>query len=122
AINDKNALAANTLEFVNDRLSFVVNELDSVESRMQQYRTSQGAYDISEQGRQFLQSVGTSDQRLSEINIQLDVLDQVENYVSGKSVGSRIVPSTMGINDPLLTGLLDKLYLVQSEYDRQRQS
>lgn len=122
AINDKNALAANTLEFVNDRLSFVVNELDSVESRMQQYRTSQGVYDISEQGRQFLQSVGTSDQRLSEINIQLDVLDQVENYVSGKSSGSRIVPSTMGINDPLLTGLLDKLYLVQSEYDRQRQS
>src|SRR5690606_30040353 len=64
AINDKNALAANTLEFVNDRLSFVVNELDSVESRMQQYRTSQGVYDMSEQGRQFLQSVGTSDQRL----------------------------------------------------------
>src|SRR5690606_3230613 len=64
AINDKNALAANTLEFVNDRLAYVVNELASVESRMQQYKTTQGIVDISEQGRQFLESVGSSDQRL----------------------------------------------------------
>lgn len=122
AINDKNALAANTLEFVNDRLAYVVNELDSVESRMQQYKTTQGIVDISEQGRQFLESVGSSDQRLSEINIQLDVLNQVENYVSGKATGAKLVPSTMGINDPVLTNLLDNLYQVQTEYDRQRQS
>lgn len=121
AINDKNQLAANTLEFVNDRLAFVVNELDSVESRIQQYRTQHGIVDISEQGRQFLESVGQSDQRLSEINIQLDVLNQVEDYVSGKSTG-RIVPSTMGVADPLLTQLLNNLYQAQTEYDRQRQS
>src|SRR5690606_1343038 len=121
AINDKNQLAANTLEFVNDRLAFVVNELDSVESRIQQYRTQHGIVDISEQGRQFLESVGQSDQRLSEINIQLDVLNQVEDYVSGKLTG-RIVPSTMGVADPLLTQLLNNLYQAQTEYDRQRQS
>lgn len=121
AINDKNQLAANTLEFVNDRLAFVVNELDSVESRIQQYRTQYGIVDISEQGRQFLESVGATDQRLSEINIQLDVLNQVEDYVSGKSTG-RIVPSTMGIEDPLLTQLLNNLYQAQTDYDRQRQS
>ena len=31
AILDKNVLAANTLKFVEDRLKYVVNELDSVE-------------------------------------------------------------------------------------------
>src|SRR5690606_18360696 len=82
----------------------------------------QGIVDIGEQGRQFLESAATSDQRLAEINIQLDVLNQVEDYVSGKATGAKIVPSTMGMNDPILTNLLDNLYQVQTEYDRQRQS
>lgn len=122
AINDKNALAANTLAFVQDRLSFVVNELDSVESRIQQYKTQQGIVDISEQGKQFLTTVGESNQRASEIEIQLSILDQIESYVSGKSASSSIVPSTLGVTDGVLTGLLEQLNTAQTEYNRMKGS
>lgn len=122
AINDKNQLAANTLAFVQDRLKFVVNELDSVESRIQQYKTSEGIVDISEQGRQFLNTVSESNQQASEIEVKLTILDQVQAYVSGKSATSSIVPSTIGLNDPTLTGLLDNLYNSQTEYNRLRAS
>jgi tyrosine-protein kinase Etk/Wzc len=122
AINDKNVLATNTLNFVKERLRFVVNELDSVESRLQQFKTTKGIVDISEQGKQFLATVGTNDQRISELNVQLAVLDQVQSYVNGRGAKDGIVPSTLGVNDPLLTQLLDKLYTAETEYDRLRKT
>src|SRR6478735_2470628 len=121
-INDKNVLATNTLNFVKERLRFVVNELDSVESRLQQFKTQKGIVDISEQGKQFLATVGTNDQRISELNVQIAVLDQVQSYVNGRGAQSGIVPSTLGVNDPLLTQLLDKLYTAESEYERLRKT
>ncbi len=121
-VNDKNALATNTLAFVQDRLHFVVQELDSVESRIQQYKTQKGIVDISEQGKQFLATVGQNDQRVSELNVQLAVLDQVQNYVNSKGASQGIVPSTLGVNDPVLGQLLDRLYQAESQYERVRKT
>jgi uncharacterized protein involved in exopolysaccharide biosynthesis len=121
-INDKNALAANTLAFVEDRLHYVVRELDSVESRIQQYKTQKNIVDISEQGRQFLQTVGVNDQRVSELNVQMAVLDQVQQYVNSKGAADGIVPSTLGVNDPTLSQLLDKLYTAESQYESLRKT
>ncbi len=84
AILDKNLLAANTLKFVEDRLKYVVNELDSIEGKLQNYKASNKITDISAQGQIFLQTVATNDQKISDINMQLAVLDQIENYVNSK--------------------------------------
>ena len=116
AILDKNVLAANTLKFVEDRLKYVVNELDSVEGRLQNYKARNKIVDISSQGQIFLQTVATNDQKLSDINIQLAVLDQVENYVNSKEGTGGIVPATLGVADPILTDLLKKLSELELQY------
>lgn len=116
-INDKNALAANTLRFINERLSMVSNELDSVEHGIQAYKTQEGIVDISAQGQLYLNNVGANDQKLSEINVQLAVLDQVEKYVMSKNNDAGIVPSTFGVDDPVLESLLSKLYDLEVKYE-----
>lgn len=118
AIDDKNQLAASTLTFVEDRLRFVVGELDSVEQSLERYKTQNRIVDISEQGRQFLQSVALNDQKVVEMNIQLAVLGQVENYVLNKNKESAIVPSTLGVTDPVLAKLLDQLYALEAQYEK----
>ncbi|PWU05185.1 MAG: capsular biosynthesis protein [Bacteroidetes bacterium] len=122
AINDKNELAKNTLNFVDERLSKVMQELDTAESRIQNYKTEQGIVDMSEQGKQFLENVGLNDQKVSEMNVQLAVLDQVEKYVNSKDNKAGIVPSTLGVNDPSLSTMLDKLYESEIEYERLRKT
>lgn len=42
----------------------------------------------------------------------------MENYIQSKSSGESIVPSTLGIDDPVLTQLLQKLYDSEVEYER----
>jgi len=117
-INDKNALADNTMSFVDERLKLVKSEIDSIEKEIQQFRSQEGAINLSEQSSVFLKNVGDNDQKAALIDMQLSVLDQVQKFVnSGKSIGT-IVPSTLGISDPVLSQLLSKLSSTELEYER----
>jgi len=117
-INDKNALADNTMQFVDERLKHVKSEIDSIEKQVQVYRSQQGAINLSEQSSVFLKNVGDNDQKAALIDMQLAVLNQVQRFVnSGKSIGN-IVPSTLGITDPVLSQLLTRLSNTELEYEK----
>jgi tyrosine-protein kinase Etk/Wzc len=117
-INDKNSLADNTMQFVDERLIHVKIEIDSIERRIQQYRSEEGVINLSQQGSLFLQNVGDNDQRSAVIQMQQAVLDQVQKYInSGKSNGS-IIPSTLGIEDPALSQQLSQLSTSELEYEK----
>jgi hypothetical protein len=47
--------------------------------------------------------------------MQLAVLDQVERVAKSNSTAG-IVPSTLGVSDPLLNQLLDRLYQAEIQY------
>ncbi len=122
AMDDKNTLAANTLQWVDDRLKNVAKNLDSIERKIQDYKASKGAIDISSQGTLYLENVSALSQRLGDVNVQIDVLDQVEKYVQSKDKSGGIVPSTVGVSDPLLTDLVNKLYNAELEYEKLRKT
>lgn len=114
-IDYKNATALNTLNFINNRLVVVTKDLSDVESDIEQFRSSQKIVNLPAEGVSYMTSRTQNAQQIAQIQIQLDVLNQVKNYINNKSSGSALVPSTMGINDPLLTQLLEKLYGAELE-------
>lgn len=118
----KDTIAKNTINFVDDRLRIVTNDLNNVEKKIQNYRDNQGIVDLSTQGKLYLQNTSDNDQKLAEVNLQLDVLDQVEKYVTSKSNSTGLVPSTLSGNDPVLSKLLDQLYAAELEYERLRKT
>ncbi len=118
SINDKNAMASNTLEFVEKRLQLVVKELNVLETGIQKFRTNNGVVDISQQSNQYLQNVSENDQKLSEMDVQLSVLEQIEKYIQSKNGQAGLVPTTFGITDPLLSQLLEKLYDSEIQYEK----
>jgi capsular exopolysaccharide synthesis family protein len=115
-------MAANTLSFIDERLRYVINDLDSIERSIQHYKAKQGIVNLSEQSRNFLNNVSENDRQVSNINMQLAVLDQVERYVVSKNNSVGIVPSSLGLNDPLLSQLLQKLYDAELEHDKLRKT
>jgi tyrosine-protein kinase Etk/Wzc len=122
SINDKNQLATNTLIFVEKRLQHVKTELDSAEIRIQNYKTENGGAELSEQSTAFLKSVSDNDQKSTDINMQLAILNEVERYVKADDGSSGIVPSTLGLSDVGLTTLLQKLYDAKSNYEKLRKT
>lgn len=117
-VRDKNALANNTLSFVEERLGNIEHELDSIEALVETFKSDNKIVDINTQGQLFLRQVGENDQKMGDISMQLAILEQVENYVNGKGGKGGIVPSTLGVSDPVLSSLLDKLYTAELEYEK----
>jgi tyrosine-protein kinase Etk/Wzc len=117
-INEKDSLAKNTLIFVNDRLSLVANNLDSIDKEVQQYKSGKGAVDISKQGELYLENVSANDQKLSEVNTQLSELDQVEKFVKNNEYRGAIVPFSGGVTVPVLSQLIDQLYTAELQYEK----
>lgn len=114
--------AKNTMAFLDQRIGKVVGDLNGVEGRIQNYRSSRGVVNLNDQSRLYLQNVAMNDQKLADLNVQISVLDQVEKYVSSKDAASGIVPSTLGVNDPSLGKMLEKYYDAELEYQKMKQT
>ena len=114
----KSSIAYKTLRFIEERLKNASKELDSVEGSIQKYRDATGVVDMSEQSKLYLQSIESNDKQLSNLNLQLSALDEVEKYVQSKSTGGNIVPSTFNINDPTLSQLLTTLATAEAQYEK----
>lgn len=118
AFEDRDAVAKNTLDFIESRMGEVGEQLEKVEKELENYRSKEGVIDLSKQGNLYLQNVGEYDKRVSDIDIQLSILNKVSAYVRSKGNSSGIVPSTMGVNDPILSQLLGDLYDAEIEYSK----
>ena len=117
SIREKNRLAANTLSFVEERLNIVEIELDSIERAIQYYKSDKKVTNLSEQGRMYLQSVGENDRKAGEIDIQMAVLEEIEKYITASNGQSGIIPSTLGVKDPVLEQMLSKLRDAELRYE-----
>lgn len=121
AIEEKNVLAQNTLNFVEQRLNAVSKDIDSIERLVQSYKSGSGSIDISTQGQYYLKNVSENDQELGRLNMQLGVLDQLENNVKNNSSGN-LMPATVGIADQNISKLMTDLSDKELEYERLRKT
>ena len=115
---EKKELAKNTLRFIDTRLNVIGNQLDSIEKRIRYFKGSSNAVDISTQGQLFLQNVSLNDQRLSDIDLKLDVVDELDEKISNKQHSLLIMPTTMGVLDPTLTQLITTLNEYELQHDK----
>ncbi len=125
SVLDKNNLSKNALTFINEQLGILGKDLDSIEKKIQYYRSGSNAVAIGEQSSVLIQGAAAIDQQLGELNNQAAVLNQIEKYAASRAnenQGSALVPSTFGITDPTLTTLTGQLYTQQQEYDKLRKT
>ncbi len=122
AITDRDDLASNTITFIDDRMDKVEKELQELESSIQRFRAEKGVVDLSEQGKLYLYDIGEYDRQIASLNRQLAVLNKVNQYVISKKNQSGIVPATLGVEDRVLSQLLEKLYNSEIEYEKLRKT
>ena len=117
-ISEKKELAKNTLRFIDSRLNVIGSQLDSIERSIRQFKGNSDAVDISTQGQLFLQNVSLNDQRLSDIDLKLAVVDELDEKMTNQEGSLLIMPSTMGVLDPTLTQLITTLNEYELQHDK----
>lgn len=119
---EKNRLADSTSSLLTSRLRIVEQDLASIEKKAQAYKSSKGAVDIGTQGRLYLENMTATDNQLTDIDLQLSSLAEVEKYVRSKNNEGGIVPSTSGLRDALLPDLVNKLTALELDYARLKET
>lgn len=115
---EKERVAGTALKFIDERLSSLTGELNSVEKEVEGFRSSRGLTDISSESKLYLENVRENDANLNEVNVQLNIINGLEQYVNSNDVNDSAPPSTIGISEPGLTALVSQLITQQSDYQR----
>lgn len=118
AIEDKNLQAANTIEFLDERLKYITTELSDVEKNVEDYKRQNELTDVSSLASQYLEQAAGYNNKLSEWAIQIDILESIEEYLGSNNNQYKMVPSTLTIQDPTLAGLIARFNELQLERER----
>lgn len=113
ALEDKNQIAANTVQFIDDRLSLLVAELSSVEADVERYKREHEITGASTEIQQYLAQAGEYNRQVAEYETRLSVLASIEEYLKNDS--NQLVPSALGIQDVTLQGLIAQFNELQLE-------
>jgi tyrosine-protein kinase Etk/Wzc len=116
-IIDKNKETQSTLKFIDTRLASLTGELTAVEKDVEGYKSSIGLTDISSKSQFYLENVQSTDNRLNEVDIQLNVVNGLEKYVNSEA-GSGSVPATVGITDQGMISLVGQLSALQLKKEK----
>ena len=118
-IEFKNEYAVNTLQFIDEQVELLTQQIDVNEASVEQFRVKKGITDLSVEASSYLESVKNFDGKISELQVQLSFLDYLQRYVSqGKELSGNISPGSILVNDPLLTNLILKM----NELENKRKS
>ncbi|NEM97260.1 GumC family protein [Pontibacter burrus] len=118
ALEDKNEVASNTIQFIDERLTFLTTELSNVEKDVENYKKRNQLTDVSSDAQLFLENASEYNKQLGELEIQLDVLGSIEKYLRESGTQFKLVPSTLSIKDITLMSLIERFNALQLERER----
>lgn len=107
--NEKRKRAKFTMDFIDDRLAYVGQDLDSVESNLENFKKQNDIQRVSAEAGLYLDKVKSGDKLAAESDLQLLVLGEIEKYVQGRIKKPGMVPSMIGLGDANLTSYFEKL-------------
>jgi capsular exopolysaccharide synthesis family protein len=118
AIEDKNLIATNTLQFIDERLKYLTVELTDVEKNVEKFKSRNEVADVGAQAQLNLQDASENNKKIAEWSIQIDVLESIEDYLNKNGGKYNVVPSTLTIQDPTLQNLINNFNELQMERER----
>ncbi|WP_037319669.1 polysaccharide biosynthesis tyrosine autokinase [Salegentibacter sp. Hel_I_6] len=107
AIEDKNLIAGNTFDFINERLAIINEELDSVETGKKIFKQQNQLTDIHAESQMFIQNASDYNKKRQEIGTQLELSNAMLEYISSKS-DRNLLPSNLGLSEGGVNDQIDE--------------
>ncbi|MEO2072890.1 MAG: polysaccharide biosynthesis tyrosine autokinase [Zunongwangia sp.] len=96
AIIDKNLVASNTAEFINERLKIINFELDSVEIDKEAFKESRELTDIQAESEIFLENASDYKKKRQEVTTQVQLASAMLDYLE-EGNNSDLLPANLGL-------------------------
>ena len=102
AIREKNKVAVNTANFIEERLRIIEDELGGVEGNLARFQRSNRLMDVDEAATNYLTESRTFSNEIIEIETRLSLASHLHDYIVGSSGSFQMIPANTGLDDPNL--------------------
>ncbi len=115
---DKNEIAYKTEEFINSRLEKINSELGSTESELEEYKRNNNLTQLRLDATQTMAQANQFSAQLADATTQIQLLDYLREYVESSRNKYQIIPSNVGLIDPVSSSLIQQFNTAVQERNR----
>lgn len=99
AVKDKNQVAVNTADFINERLIIISRELGDVESDLESFKRENQVTDISTAAGMYMGESQKYSANALELETQLRLANYIKDYLTDPTKEVDLIPTNTGISD-----------------------
>ncbi|MBN1186866.1 MAG: polysaccharide biosynthesis tyrosine autokinase [Bacteroidales bacterium] len=115
-LNRKNHIAGITIDYIEKQLGEISDSLSQTENNLQSFRSSNQLLDVTEQTTGISVQYRDLQNQMAELVTRKRYYDYVADYLTNEeNFSDMIVPSSLGIQDPLLSTLMSELITSQAQ-------
>jgi len=109
-LEQKNEVAENSIRFINEQLDNLQSSLQVSEGAMTDFRQENKFVDVNSYAGQLMGRIAAYDQQAMELRLRETYFDYLIKYIHENiDKDAVIAPTTMGVNEPMLMGLVQQL-------------
>ncbi len=117
-LDNKNLIAQNTIDFIDIQLSGISDSLSNAQNTLEKFRIKNRVNNISQQGSAISNELANLEKQLAEAEFKKGYYLNLLEYMAREEYTEIIVPSGLGIEDPILNNLIEELIRLQAEKSR----
>ncbi|WP_186756780.1 GumC family protein [Echinicola salinicaeni] len=117
-LEEKNKLASNTVDFIDNQIAGVSDSLGFIENRLQNFRSSHKTYNIGSEGSAMFERISELESTLAQHKFKKEYYQNLQDYLTRENYNEIVMPSGLGIEDPILNTLIENLITLQSDKSR----
>jgi len=114
-LEEKNRATQGVLSFVNDRLDFLQDDLDSIKRKLKFFRKQNDIIDVELQSESSYKTMTESEQAILETSRKLEIAKMIDVYLKDKQNDYDAIPSALNLEDATLNALIEQYNQLQFE-------
>ena len=118
AINDKNQVAINTANFINERLLIIEKELGNVESELESFKVQNRLMSADESASMYLGESRVSNATVLELDTRLELANYIKSYLTDASKQTDLIPANTGLDDARVEGQISQYNNLKLQRDK----
>ena len=108
ANDEKNEVAQKTAEFIEERIAIIDKELGSTEDSMASFKQRSRLTDLQSDAQMALQETSRYEQQLAQNATQINLIQELVNYIHNPVHRTDVIPANVGIQDPGLADVINQ--------------
>src|SRR5579862_2614143 len=114
-VEEKNRTLNNTFDFIQNSLDTLEVQLNGSENSLKGYMVKNNVFDIQSQAKNYFDLSAEAAKSMDAVEVKLKLIELLTNYINNEENRYKMVPLSLGIEEPVLLKLVTEYNSLQTE-------